>query len=490
MAFNNIFNDPLSLSGLAVPDSLFIGGEWRNCVVRINVLNPSNEEVLGTVADASVDDALAAVTAASGAAAAWAAKPPRERSEVLRRCFDLMLANQEGLARLITLENGKAFTDSVGEVRYAAEFFRWYAEEAVRMIGAISVSPASGNRIIVQHQPIGVALLITPWNFPAAMATRKIAPALAAGCTCVLKPATETPLTALAIARLMQQAGVPDGVVNVVTSRQSGSIVDAMLHDPRVRKLSFTGSTEVGRILLRGAADTVISCSMELGGNAPFLVFDDADLDQAVDGAMIAKMRNGGEACTAANRFLVQRGVYAEFCDRISQRMAAVKLGEGSRADTGCGPLINREAVRRIEGLVADAIRQGARILVGGAAPQRPGFFFQPTVIADVPATADIARSEIFGPVVALQVFDTPEEAICMANATEYGLAAYLYTGNFKAGLQLAERLEAGMVAINRGLVSDPAAPFGGVKQSGLGREGAHEGMLEFTETKYIAAGW
>ena len=263
-----------------------------------------------------------------------------------------------------------------------------------------------------------------------------------------------------------------------------------MLHDPRVRKLSFTGSTEVGRILLRGAADTVISCSMELGGNAPFLVFDDADLDQAVDGAMIAKMRNGGEACTAANRFLVQRGVYAEFCDRISQRMAAVKLGEGCRADTGCGPLINREAVRRIEGLVADAIRQGARILVGGAAPQRPGFFFQPTVIADVPATADIARSEIFGPVVALQVFDTPEEAICMANATEYGLAAYLYTGNFKAGLQLAERLEAGMVAINRGLVSDPAAPFGGVKQSGLGREGAHEGMLEFTETKYIAAGW
>ena len=397
---------------------------------------------------------------------------------------------REWLAQLISLENGKALADAKSEVLYAAEFFRWYAQEAVRNDGELNFAPGGANRILVQYQPIGVSLLITPWNFPAAMATRKIAPALAAGCTCVLKPAEQTPLTALAIADLMLEAGIPSGVVNVITTSEPGPVMSALLHDPRVRKLSFTGSTRVGRLLLREAADQVISCSMELGGNAPFIVLCDADIEAALDGAMIAKMRNGGEACTAANRFYVQRDVYPKFTAALAQRMSAIKVGPGARPDTGCGALINRAAVEKIEALVADAVGRGARVVIGGQASPGPGCFYPPTVLADVTPGAEILRQEIFGPVAALVPFDTEEEAIAVANDTEYGLVAYVYTSDLKKGLQIAEALESGMVAINRGLVSDPAAPFGGVKQSGLGREGSHHGLREFTEAKYIAVDW
>jgi succinate-semialdehyde dehydrogenase/glutarate-semialdehyde dehydrogenase len=394
------------------------------------------------------------------------------------------------LAELISLENGKALGDAHGEVAYAAEFFRWFSEEAVRLNGEISTAPSGSNRIVVQHQPIGVAVLVTPWNFPAAMATRKIGPALAAGCTCVLKPATETPLTAYALAALLAEAGVPDGVVNVITTRRSGAAVSAMLHDPRVRKLSFTGSTEVGRKLLHEAADAVVSCSMELGGNAPFIVFDDADLDAAIEGAMVAKMRNGGEACTAANRFYVQKGIAQAFSKKLAERMTAVKIGPGYEQGTQCGPLINQHAVDRIAALVEDAVRRGAAVLSGGRKMDRPGFYFQPTVLAGVAPGSPMVREEIFGPVAAIMTFDTEDEVVAAANDTEYGLIAYVYTRDLGRGLRVSERLESGMIGLNRGLVSDPAAPFGGVKQSGLGREGAHHGILEFCETKYIAMDW
>jgi succinate-semialdehyde dehydrogenase/glutarate-semialdehyde dehydrogenase len=380
--------------------------------------------------------------------------------------------------------------DARGEVAYAAEFFRWFAEEAVRINGDLSIAPSGANRMLVQYQPIGVSVLITPWNFPAAMATRKIAPALAAGCTVVLKPATETPLTAYAMAALMEEAGVPAGVVNVVTTSSSGKLISAMLHDPRVRKLSFTGSTEVGRILLREAADNVINCSMELGGNAPFIVFDDADLDKAVEGAMIAKMRNGGEACTAANRFYVQKGIAERFATAFAARMGGLKVGRGYDDDTQCGPLINKAAVERIDQLVKDAVSGGAKVLTGGTAGDGNGFYFPPTVITGVPANSEMVTTEIFGPVAPISVFSEIDEAVAAANATEYGLIAYVYTEDLKKGLAVSERLEAGMVGLNRGIVSDPAAPFGGVKQSGLGREGAHHGILEFCEAKYIATNW
>jgi succinate-semialdehyde dehydrogenase/glutarate-semialdehyde dehydrogenase len=475
-----------------LPTDLFIAGNWRPASSgrRIDVIDPSTEQLIASVADATVDDALAAVDAAAGAAASFAARPARERGEMLRRCFELMVRDKQRLAELISRENGKSLADAQGEVAYAAEFFRWFSEEAVRLNGELGVAPGGANRILVQYQPIGVSVLVTPWNFPAAMATRKIAPALAAGCTCVLKPATETPLTAYALAALMQEAGVPDGVVNVVTTSTAGKVVDAMLADPRVRKLSFTGSTEVGRVLLRRAASSVISCSMELGGNAPFVVFDDADLDAAIDGAMVAKMRNGGEACTAANRFYVQRGIYTRFAERLAQRMAAVKLGDGTDPTTGCGPLINAGAVQKVRQLVEDATARGARVLTGGRQPDRPGYFYAPTVLADVPRDARVQHEEIFGPVAPLVPFDHEDEAIALANATEYGLVAYVYTRDLARGLRVCERIESGMVALNRGLVSDPAAPFGGVKQSGLGREGGHHGILEFTEAKYIATQW
>jgi len=442
------------------------------------------------VAYCGLTEACAAVDAAQAAAADWAATSPRRRSEILRACFEKLVENSGWLAELIALENGKALPDAKSEVAYAAEFYRWYAEEAVRIIGDIQVAPSGANRIIVQHQPIGISLLITPWNFPAAMATRKIAPALAAGCTCILKPAAETPLTALAIAQLMLEAGVPPGVINVLTTHDPGPICSAILHDPRVRKLSFTGSTEVGRILLREAAASIISSSMELGGNAPFIVFDDANLTDAIEGAMIAKMRNGGEACTAANRFYVQRGIYQAFAEQLAQRMAAVKLGPGTAPDTGCGPLINRAAIEKVQRLVAEALAQGARATLGAVTLQGQGYFYPPTVLVDVPQSATSLAEEIFGPVAVLVPFTDAQEAIELANATPYGLVAYVYTSDLKTGLQVSEKLESGMIALNRGLVSDPAAPFGGVKQSGLGREGSSHGLLEYTEAKYIAVSW
>jgi succinate-semialdehyde dehydrogenase/glutarate-semialdehyde dehydrogenase len=494
MKFTNQYSLPGTVvsSARAIPTDLLIGDQWREASERqrIDVINPSTAATLASVADATIADGIRSIDAAAQAASAWAATPPRKRAELLRLCFDRMVASSEWLAQLISLENGKALTDARSEVLYAAEFFRWYAEEAVRLEGEISVAPGGANRIVVMYQPIGVSLLITPWNFPAAMATRKIAPALAAGCTCILKPAEETPLTAYAIAQLMLEAGIPAGVVNVITTGNPAAVVKAMMHDGRIRKLSFTGSTEVGRLLLHEAADTIVNCSMELGGNAPFVVLDDANIADAVAGAMIAKMRNGGEACTAANRFYVQRGVYEEFTKQLVAKMAAVKLGEGCQPDTGCGALINRAAVTKIESLVADAVERGARVLLGGTAPSQPGFFYPPTVLADVAAGSQILRQEIFGPVAVLMPFDTVDEAIALANDTEYGLVAYVYTGDLKTGLRISERLESGMIALNRGLVSDAAAPFGGVKQSGLGREGSHHGIREFTEAKYIAVEW
>ena len=466
---------------------LFIGGRWLPGA-DIAVVDPSTEEVLAKVADAGVDDALAAVDAAAAAAPGWRSTAPRQRAEILRRCFVLMMERHEELATLVSLENGKSLTDARGEVTYAAEFFRWYGEEAVRIGGEFRTAPSGANRILVDYEPIGIAVLITPWNFPAAMATRKIAPALAAGCTVILKPASETPLTAYALAEIYAEAGVPDGVVNVITTSTPGPVTNAMLNDPRVRKLSFTGSTAIGRVLLAEAAKTVLSCSMELGGNAPFIVFDDADLAAALDGAMIAKMRNAGEACTAANRFYVQDGIYDRFAAGLVERMAALKVGAGTDPQTACGPMITRKAVDKIEALVADATKRGARILQGGTRPEGKGFFYPPTVLADVPRDAEMAYEEIFGPVAALYRFSSEDDAIAAANDTEHGLAAYIFTENLKRGLSVASRVEAGMVALNRGLLSDPAAPFGGVKQSGLGREGGVHGVLEYMEAKYIAA--
>ena len=466
---------------------LYIGGEWHPGA-DIDVVDPSTESVLAKVASASVEDALACVDAAAAAAPGWRNTPPRQRSEILRRCFVLMTERHEELATLISLENGKSLTDARGEVTYAAEFFRWYAEEAVRIGGEFRTAPSGANRILVDQEPIGIAVLITPWNFPAAMATRKIAPALAAGCTVILKPASETPLTAYALADIYAEAGVPAGVVNVITTATPGPVTNAMLNDPRVRKLSFTGSTGVGRVLLAEAAKTVLSCSMELGGNAPFIVFDDADLEAALDGAMIAKMRNAGEACTAANRFYVQDGIYDRFAQGLVARMAALKMGPGADPQTACGPMITRKAVDKIDALVRDATTRGASILQGGTRPEGKGFFYPPTVLGDVPRDADMAYEEIFGPVAALYRFSNEDDAIAAANDTEHGLAAYIFTQDLKRGLAVASRVEAGMIALNRGLLSDPAAPFGGVKQSGLGREGGIHGILEFMEAKYIAA--
>lgn len=478
--------------GFPIPTGLLIGAAWTEGGEggRIDVLDPSSGERLTSVADATIADGIAAVDAAEAAAASWAVTPPRTRATILLKCYESMVEKADWLAHLISLENGKALTDARSEVLYAAEFFRWYSEEAVRINGEIAHAPAGGNRIVVQYQPIGISLLITPWNFPAAMATRKIAPALAAGCTCILKPATETPLTALAVGEILRNAGVPDGVVNIINTTKAGAVCSKILHDPRVRKLSFTGSTPVGRILLKEAADNVISSSMELGGNAPFLVLDDADIDAALDGSMIAKMRNAGEACTAANRFYVQEGVYEAFVEKLVQRMGALKIGPGADPKTQCGAMINPAAVEKIQSLVDDAVGKGATIRLGGKPLQGAGFYYPPSVVTEIPDDAEILRDEIFGPVAAVKPFKDVEDAIRMANDTEYGLAAYVYTGDLKKGLQLCERLEYGMVALNRGLVSDPAAPFGGVKQSGLGREGSHHGLLEFTEAKYIAVSW
>jgi succinate-semialdehyde dehydrogenase/glutarate-semialdehyde dehydrogenase len=469
---------------------LYIDGQWRQAANGrlIEVVDPSTERVIAEVPDAAMADVEAAVEAAARAAAGWSETPPRKRSEILRRCFELMIQRSETLAALISIENGKALRDARGEVAYAAEFFRWNAEEAVRITGEFGLAPSGANRIIVDYQPIGVCVLITPWNFPAAMATRKIAPALAAGCTVVLKPASETPLTAYALAALYEEAGVPPGVVNVLTVSNPGPATAAMLADPRVRKLSFTGSTAVGRLLLAEAAKHVVSCSMELGGNAPFIVFDDADLEAALDGAMVAKMRNAGEACTAANRIYVQSGIHDAFAEGLRKRMAALKVGAGVEVATECGPMITKKAVDKIDRLVQNAVARGARVLCGGSVGSGTGFYYPPTVLCDVPADAAMAQEEIFGPVAPISRFEQESEAIERANDTEYGLAAYIYTRDLARGMRVAAKIEAGMIALNRGLMSDPAAPFGGVKQSGIGREGGQgHGIAEFMEAKYLA---
>jgi succinate-semialdehyde dehydrogenase / glutarate-semialdehyde dehydrogenase len=471
---------------------LYIRGAWRasSDAARFTVEDPATEEIISEIADASCADALDAVEAASAASSTWAARAPRERGEILRSAFGLLIRHRDAFARLITLENGKTLAESRSEVSYAAEFLRWYSEEAVRIPGHVATAPSGMNRIIVIRQPIGVCVLITPWNFPAAMATRKIGPALAAGCTVILKPAKETPLTALAMASLFEEAGVPPGVINVLPTQRSAAIVAEMLRDPRVRKLSFTGSTEIGRVLLAQAGQQVIKCSMELGGNAPFVVFDDADMDVAVASAMVAKLRNGGESCTAANRFYVQASIAEEFSQRFAAAMSQVKLGPGLDERVQMGPLVNAQTRAKVAGMVAEARSAGGRILTGGRIPQRAGYFYEPTVIADVPHSARVFREEIFGPVAPIATFESIEQAVRLANSTELGLVSFVHTRDLSKALAVAEQIESGMVGLNRGVVSDPAAPFGGWKQSGIGREGAHDGLLEYLETKYIAAGW
>jgi len=455
-----------------VAEGLYINGlrQAASSGKTLDVIDPSNESLIARVADAGEIDGLAAVEAAAAAAPGWAHTAPRIRAEILRSCFELMTERADDLAWLISLENGKALSDARGEVAYAAEFFRWNAEEAVRIQGQLLTAPAGTNRIIVDYQPFGICVLITPWNFPAAMATRKIGPALAAGCTVVLKP-----------------AGVPPGVINVVTTTNPGPVVAKMLADPRVRKLSFTGSTPVGRMLLAEAAKYVISSSMELGGNAPLIVFDDADINIALEGTMIAKMRNAGQACTAANRIFVQSDIYDQYVEKLRSRMAAMIVGPGTSPNTACGPMINAKAREKLVGLVENAVSLGAQVKCGGAAPNMKGYYYPPTVLADVPLQAKLNNEEIFGPVAAISKFTTEEEVISRANDTEYGLAAYVFTRDVSRGFRVARQLEFGMMGLNRGLVSDPAAPFGGVKQSGLGREGGTHGIYEFLEAKYIA---
>lgn len=453
------------------------------------VHDPATGAVIDTVADGTVADATAAVDAAAAAFPAWAATPARARAEILRRCYDLMIRDADLLTGLIAAENGKSVADARAEVTYAAEFFRWFSEEAVRGEGTYSDAPNGGVKTLVTHVPVGVAALVTPWNFPAAMATRKIAPALAAGCTVVVKPAAETPLTALAVARILLEAGVPEGVVNVVPTTDAAGVVTAWLEDARVRKVSFTGSTGVGRMLLRQAAGRVLNSSMELGGNAPFVITADADLDAAVAGAMIAKFRGGGQACTAANRFYVHADVADAFVEKFGAAVAALKVGPSADADNQIGPVISEKALTGIAKLVDAAVADGAKVAVQGSVPAE-GWFFPPTVLVDVPFGAPILSEEIFGPVAPIVTWTDEAELLASVNDTEFGLAAYVYAGRLQDALRLGEQIEAGMVGINRGIVSDPAAPFGGVKQSGIGREGAHEGIREYQETRYYSVDW
>jgi succinate-semialdehyde dehydrogenase/glutarate-semialdehyde dehydrogenase len=475
----------------AVPTELFVGGSWRPAAsgARLAVDDPATGKTLTEVADAGPDDGLAALDAAVAAQPGFAAMPPRERGEILRRAYELMIQRSDDLALLMTLEMGKPVAESKAEVTYAAEFFRWFSEEAVRVDGQYAVAPNGTSRFLVMRQPVGVCLLITPWNFPAAMGTRKIGPAVAAGCTMVLKPAQQTPLSMHALAAILAEAGLPDGVLNLVTTSSAGRVMEPLIRDGRARKLSFTGSTGVGRRLLEQAADKVLRTSMELGGNAPFLVFDDADLDAAVDGAMTAKMRNMGEACTAANRFLVHRSVAATFAEKLAERMAALRVGRGTDDGVQVGPLVDAKSRDKVVELVGDAVDRGATVTTGGEALDGPGFFYRPTVLTDVPLAARLTREEIFGPVAPISVFDTDDEAVAAANDTEFGLVGYLYTENLGRALRVSEALESGMVGLNTGLVSNPAAPFGGIKQSGLGREGGAFGIEEYLETKYVAIG-
>jgi len=473
----------------AVPDQLFIGGKWRpsSSGQTLAVENPATGEIIAEVADATADDARAALDAAAAAQPDWAATAPRERSEILRRAFEALIERRDDLALLMTLEMGKPVAESAGEIAYAAEYFRWFAEEAVRIDGRFSVNPAGKGRVVVMRQPVGPCLLITPWNFPMAMGTRKIGPAIAAGCTMVLKPAQLTPLCSLALAEVLAEAGLPPGVLNVVTTSHAGDTVGPVIADPRLRKLSFTGSTEVGQALAAQAARQLLRVSMELGGNAPFLVFGDADLDAAVSGAMVAKLRNGGEACTAANRFYVHESVAAAFTDQLVARFAAMKVGPGNDPASELGPLIDGRQLAKVAELVDDAISRGARCLVGGKPLERAGHFFPPTVLTDIAPGTRLLKEEIFGPVAPILTFKSDEEAIALANDTEFGLVSYLFTTNLDRALTVAEALETGMIGLNQGLVSNPAAPFGGVKHSGYGREGGHEGINEYLEVKYLA---
>jgi len=475
-----------------VPTQLLIGGRWRDATggATLAVEDPSTGESLVQVADAEPGDALAALAAAADAQTEWAVHPPRERGEILRRAFEEIVARTDELALLMTLEMGKSVAESRAEITYAAEFFRWFSEEASRIHGRYMVNTTGKGRILTMRQPVGPCVFVTPWNFPTAMGTRKIAPAIAAGCTMVVKPAQQTPLSMLALAQILEHAGLPAGVLNVITASHSGAVIEPLLKDPRTRKLSFTGSTEVGRTLIAQSAEQILRVSMELGGNAPFLVFGDADLDAAVDGAMLAKMRNVGEACTAANRFHVHESIAEEFARRLSERMGALKVGRGTEDGTDVGPLIDEAQREKVEELVGDAIERGARALVGGArlsGSGHPGYFYEPTVLADVPDDARLLREEIFGPVAPIATFSTEKQALAAANLTEYGLVAYVYTRDLARAFRVCEGIETGMVGLNQGVVSNAAAPFGGVKQSGFGREGGFEGIAEYLETKYVA---
>jgi succinate-semialdehyde dehydrogenase/glutarate-semialdehyde dehydrogenase len=473
----------------AVDPRLYVGGRWRDASGgrTLPVEDPATGETLTEVADATVEDAVAALDAAVAAGPDWARTPPRERGELLRRAYEVIADRSDDLALLMTLEMGKPLAESKAEITYAAEFFRWFSEEAVRIDGRYSVAPNGAGRLITMKQPVGPCLLITPWNFPMAMGTRKIGPAVAAGCTMVVKPARQTPLSMLALTKILEEVGLPAGVLNVVTTSSSGGTMERLIEDPRLRKLSFTGSTEVGRKLAGQAADGLLRLSMELGGNAPFIIFEDADLDAAVEGAMIAKMRNIGEACTAANRFHVAAPVADRFAAMLADRMGSMKVGRGTEEGVQVGPLIDQPARDKVDELVGDATRRGARALVGGKQSDGRGYFYAPTVLADVTRDARVLREEIFGPVAPVTSFDSEREAIAAANDTEYGLVAYVYTSDLKRAFRVVEGLETGMVGLNQGIVSNPAAPFGGVKASGFGREGGREGIDEYLEIKYVA---
>jgi succinate-semialdehyde dehydrogenase / glutarate-semialdehyde dehydrogenase len=471
-----------------VPNQLYIAGEWREGEKgTLSVEDPATGESLTEVADASEADARAALDAAVAAGPEWSEHPPRERAEILRRAFEALIARADDLALLMTMEMGKPLKESKAEITYGAEFLRWFSEEAVRIEGRYGTAPNGQGRLLTMKQPVGPCLLITPWNFPLAMGTRKIGPAVAAGCTMVVKPAQQTPLSMLMLVKILEEAGLPKGVLNLITASSSSATMGPLIADDRLRKLSFTGSTEVGRKLMEQASQTLLRLSMELGGNAPFIVFDDADVDDAVSGAMIAKMRNIGEACTAANRFHVAAPVADEFATKLAERMGAMKVGRGTEDGVEVGPLIDDSQRSKVAELVADALGKGARAIVGGHARDGAGYFYDPTVLADVPDDATLLKQEIFGPVAPVRGFTDEDEAIAAANDTEFGLVAYVYTSNIKRALRVAERLETGMVGLNQGLVSNPAAPFGGIKQSGFGREGGAEGINEYLETKYVA---
>ena len=471
----------------SVPRGLYIDGRWRSTSETLVVEDPSTGEALAEVADADAQDALHALEAAHRAQPGWAAVPARERGEMLRRAFEEIMARQDELALLMTLEMGKPLAESRGEVAYAADFFRWFAEEAVRVEGRYATAPNGGSRLLVAKQPVGPCLLITPWNFPLAMGTRKIGPAIAAGCTMVIKPAKQTPLSMLALGEILARAGVPAGVVNIITSSSASRVMGPLIADPRARKLSFTGSTEVGRTLVAQSAAQLLRVSMELGGNAPFLVFEDADIEEAVEGALLAKMRNGGEACTAANRFYVHERRLDEFATLLSERMAGLRVGRGTEPGIDVGPLIDGVERDKVDALVKDAVSRGASAVTGGEAVDGPGWFYRPTVLADVALGSRVLSEEIFGPVAPLRAFADEDEAVDAANETEYGLVAYLYTNDLRRALRVGERLETGMLGVNQGIVSNAAAPFGGAKHSGFGREGGREGIDEYLETKYMA---